>query len=145
MKKRIIIMAILAVVLLTGCTLNKETKKDTKTKEKEYITSLEGKYLFTEPSRKSTVYQGFDKTLTFDGEKVELYDEYDESKYNGTYKITDNKIVMTFTKYQDSDGAKDVYYELSGKVTTGKVTVTKEIKNDLITKLKDIYEVVKEK
>lgn len=141
MKKRIIIVAILAVILLTGCTLNKETKKETK--EKVYITSLEGKYTLKEPSRKGTVYQGFEKYFTFDGNNVELTDEYDDSVYNGTYKIEDNKVVMTFTKYKDTNGSKDVTYQLSGNVDTGKVTITEEIKNDLISTYEEVYKIVK--
>ncbi len=141
MKKRIIIIALLALVLVTGCSLKKETK--TETKKTEFVTSLEGKFKLTDPSRDNTVYQGFNKYLTYEGDNVTLYDEYDESTYTGTYTIEDNKIVMKFTKFKDNSGEKTVTYELSGKAAKEKVTVTQEIKNDLITIIKDIYKIEK--
>ena len=50
---------------------------------------------------------------------------------------------MKFTKFKDNSGEKTITYELSGKAAKEKVTVTQEIKNDLITKIKDIYKIEK--
>ena len=152
MKKKIIVLLVLAVLLVTGCT-GKEVnnKKNTEDKEAKAVTSLSGKYLMTEPSRKGYLEQGFDKTITVEGENVILYDDYDQSTYTGTYEIKDGKVTFHFTHFKGysedqshSPVDKEVEYKLIGKANSKKITLTTEMTGTKKKVIEEVYEPVKE-
>ncbi|MBQ8132096.1 MAG: hypothetical protein IJ193_06370 [Bacilli bacterium] len=145
MKKKIFLLALVAFVFLTGCSL-KQSEKETSTNEKESVaTSVEGKYRLEDEKRKGTVYQGFEKYLTFEGKNVVVEDEYYGSTYTGTYTLKDGKLNMIFTQYKDDDGSKEVVYKLIGKATTKNIKLTKETKDGLTGNINEVFEPVKEK
>lgn len=143
MKKKLFILLLVAVVFITGCSV-KEKDVDKKNKEKESaLTSVEGKYVLKDSQRAGTVYQGFDKYITFEGETVIVEDEYFGSTYKGTYTLEDGKLNMIFTEYKDLNETKEVVYKLVGKATNKSITLTKETKDGLTGTIEEVYEPVK--
>ena len=105
MKKKFIFIGIMiSIILLTGCSKNKQENKSKKTEVTTITTTTEaptlkeGKYTQIAPSNVGSQGEGYDTYLTLEKGKVTLFDTYFEATTEGTYTLNDNELVIHYTR-----------------------------------------------